>query len=85
VVTTWEWGDPKTYLHGLIASDRRSPTVNAYGPLYGSPEYSTNLYPILAPQTHTVSTFKAPVRDADTPETLGPGHVALAQPMAPSP
>ena len=41
VVTWWEWGDPKKYLHDLIASDRRYPTVNAYGPLFGSPEYAT--------------------------------------------
>src|SRR6516164_9414945 len=25
VVTTWEWGEPKKYLHDLIASDRRYP------------------------------------------------------------
>jgi hypothetical protein len=85
VVTTWEWGDPKKYLHDLIASDRRHPTVNAYGPLYGSPEYATDDYPILDPRTHTVTSFRAPVRDADTPEALGPGHAAIAQPMAPSP
>jgi streptogramin lyase len=85
VVTTWEWGDPKKYLHDLIASDRRNPTVNAYGPLYGSPEYSTDLVPILDPKTHTVSTFTLPVRDADTPEALGPGHAAQLKPMAPSP
>jgi hypothetical protein len=85
VVTTWEWGDPKTYLHDLISSDRRYPTVNAYGPLYGSPEYSTDVYPILDPKKHTVTTFKAPVRDVDTPEALGPGHAADAEPMAPSP
>src|SRR5262245_37473389 len=85
VVTTWEWGDPKKYLHDLIASDRRYPTVNAYGPVYGSPEYATDVYPILDPRTHTVTSFRAPVRDADTPEALGPGHAALARPMAPSP
>jgi hypothetical protein len=85
VVTTWEWGDPKSYLHDLIASDRRNPTVNAHGPVYGSPEYSTDLMPILDPKTHGVSTFKMPVRDADTPEALGPGHAAQARPMAPSP
>ena len=85
VVTTWEWGDPKKYLHDLIASDRRNPTVNAYGPLYGSPEYSTDVMPILDPKTHKVTTFKMPVRDADTPEALGPGHAAQAKPMAPSP
>ena len=45
VVTTWEWGDPKNYLHDLIASDRRHPTVNAYGPLFGSPEYGTDVTP----------------------------------------
>jgi hypothetical protein len=84
VVTSWEWGDPKKYLHDLIASDRRNPTVNAYGPLYGSPEYSTDLMPILDPKTSKVSTFKLPVRDGDTPEALGPGHAAQINPMAPS-
>jgi hypothetical protein len=85
VVTTWEWGDPKKYLHDLIASDRRYPTVNAYGPVYGSPEYSTDVMPILDPKTHKVATFKMPVRDADTPEALGPGHAAQAKSMASSP
>ena len=32
VVTTWDWLNDKHYLHDLIASDRRYPTVNAYGP-----------------------------------------------------
>ncbi len=85
VVTSWEWGDPKKYLHDLIASDRRYPNVNAYGPLVGSPEYATDELPILDPKTHKVSVFKAPVRDAATPEALGPGHAALEKPMAPSP
>jgi hypothetical protein len=84
VVTSWEWGDPKKYLHDLIASDRRDPTVNAYGPLYGSPEYSTDILPILDPKTNTVTNFKAPVRDPEMPESLGPGHAAQAAPMAPS-
>ena len=55
VVTSWEWGAEKHYLHDLIASDRRNPTVNAYGPLYGSPEYSTDNMPILDPKTHKVT------------------------------
>jgi hypothetical protein len=85
VVTTWEWGDPKKYLHDLIASDRRFPTVNAHGKLFGSPEYSTDEYPILDPRTHTVTSFRAPVRDPDTPEALGPGHAAAERPLQPSP
>ncbi len=84
VVTWWEWGEPKKYLHDLIASDRRQPTVNAYGPLFGSPEYATDLLPILDPKAHKVSTFKAPV-DPETPEALGPGHAAIEKPLQPSP
>src|SRR5262249_42449688 len=68
VITSWEWGDPKTYLHDLISSDRRDPTVNANGPLLGSPEYASDLLPILDPNTNKVTTFKAPVRDPDAPE-----------------
>jgi hypothetical protein len=84
VVTTWEWLDDKHYLHDLIASDRRFPTVNAYGPLYGSPEHSTDQMPILDPRTHRVSIFEMPVRDADTPMAIGPGHAASDRVMQPS-
>src|SRR5712672_3612964 len=47
VVTTWDMGEPDRYLHDLISSDRRNPTVNGYGPILGSPEYSTDTLPIL--------------------------------------
>ena len=85
VVTTWDFGEADRYLHDLISSDRRDPTVNAYGPLLGSPEYATDTLPILDPKTHKVTMFKAPVRDPDTPEGLGPGHAAMAKPLGPSP
>ena len=55
VITSWEWSTPDKYLHDLISSDRRNPTVNAYGPLYGSPEYSTDNMPILDPKTNKVT------------------------------
>jgi hypothetical protein len=84
VVTSWEWHTEKQYLHDLIASDRRDPTVNANGPLFGAPEYSTDLMPILDPKTHKVTFFQLPVRDPDTPEALGPGHAASAEVLQPS-
>jgi len=84
VITLREWMDEKHYLHDLIASDRRYPTVNAYGPLFGSPEYSSDLIPILDPVKNTATTFKAPVRDADMPLSLGPGHAAALDPLQPS-
>ena len=87
VVTSWEWSTEKHYLHDLISSDRRNPTVNAYGPLFGSPEYSTDNMPILDPKTHKVTFFKLPVRDPNMPPTLGPPlHLsAMPKPNAPSP
>jgi hypothetical protein len=85
VVTAWEWSTPDKYLHDLISSDRRKPTVNAYGKLYGAPEYSTDNMPILDPKTNEVSFFKMPVRDASMQLALGPGHAASIKPAAPSP
>ena len=85
VVTTWDWLDDQNYLHDLIASDRRYPTVNPYGPLYGSTEYSVDLIPVLDPKKHSVMNLAAPIRDADTKEALGPGHAASDKIMQPSP
>jgi hypothetical protein len=84
VISSWEWSTPDKYLHDLISSDKRNPTVNAYGPLYGSPEYSTDNMPILDPKTSKVSFFKMPVRDPEMPESLGPGHAASILPLQPS-
>jgi hypothetical protein len=85
VVTLRDWMNEKQYLHDLIASDRRNPTVNGYGPLYGSPEYSSDNLPILDPVKNVTTTFRAPVRDADTPLGLGPGHAAGLKALQPSP
>ena len=73
MVTTWEWGTEKTYMHDLISSDRRNPTVNAHGPLFGSPEYASDNMPILDPKTSTVTFFKLPVRDSNMLEAPGFG------------
>ena len=84
VVTTWDWSTPDKYMHDLIASDRRNPTVNANGLLYGSPEYATDNSPVLDPKTNTVSFFKMPVADPAMPVSLGPGHAGAVKPTAPS-
>ena len=70
VVTLWDWATPKAYLHDEIASDKRNPTVNANGLIYGSPEDSTDFVPILDPVRHTAMEVKVPVRDPKTPDTM---------------
>ena len=67
VLTLWDWSDPKLYLHDLIATDRRKPTVNANGKIYGSHENSSDLVPVLDPVTHTASSVRHPVLDPKTP------------------
>jgi hypothetical protein len=84
VVTLRDWMDDKHYLHDLISSDKRNPTVNANGPLVGSPEYSSDVLPILDPVKNSATTFRAPVRDPNMPLSLGPGHAAGLLPLKPS-
>jgi hypothetical protein len=69
VATVRDWASEKSYLHDLSGTDRRKPTVNGYGPLYGAPELSTDDFPILDPRSGIATTFRAPVRDANTPTT----------------
>ena len=52
-ITMWDWADPKVYLHDEIASDKRNPTVNANGPIYGALEESGDYLPVVDPTTHT--------------------------------
>jgi hypothetical protein len=85
VVTLRDWMNEKQYLHDLISSDRRHPTVNGNGPVFGSPEYSSDLMPILDPVENKATTFRMPVRDPQMPFSLGPGHAAALKPLAPSP
>jgi hypothetical protein len=83
VITEWDWSSPDKYLHDLISTDKRNPTVNAYGPLYGSTEYATDHEPVLDPKTNKVS-YITPPEDADVPEAFGPEHAAIEKPLAPS-
>ena len=78
VITLWDWADPKAYLHDLAGTDRRNPTVNGYGPLYGALEASADYVPVLDPRTHTASQVPLTLRDPNTPVASGP-------PAAPSP
>jgi hypothetical protein len=77
VVTVRDWLDPKHYLHDLSATDRRNPTVNAYGLIYGDTELSTSLQPVLDPVHNTKTTIQPPVRDG-TPSSALTNEVVVA-------
>lgn len=69
VVTVRDWSEPQVYMHDLSGTDRRNPTVNGYGLIYGAPELSTDDVPILDPVKNSATYYTAPVRDEDTPTT----------------
>jgi hypothetical protein len=76
VVTVRDWLDPKHYLHDLAATDKRQPTVNANGPLYGATELSSNTMPVLDPVRNLKRIVSVPVRESThTPSS------ALANPV----
>ena len=62
-----DWSAPKAYLHDQIATDKRNPTVNANGPIYGATEESTDFFPVLDPVHNKATQIKMPVRDPKTP------------------
>jgi hypothetical protein len=67
VITQWDWADPKAYLHDEISSDKRNPSVNANGLIYGSAEESRDYLPVLDPVHNSIAQVKVPYRDPDTP------------------
>ena len=69
VITQWDWADPKAYLHDEVSTDRRNPTLNANGLIYGSLELSADYLPVLDPVRNTISQVKLTVRDPSTPPT----------------
>jgi len=79
VVTVWDWAGEKVYLHDAISSDKRDPTVNANGPIYGALEASADYMSVIDPVTHTSSQIQLTPRDPNTP-TSGDNP-----PAAPSP
>ena len=79
VVTLWDWADPKVYMHDEIASDKRNPTVNANGPVYGALEESGDYFPVVDTTKNATTQIKLKPRDADTPSS------ANNAPAAPSP
>ncbi len=67
VITQWDWSDRKGFVHDTISTDKRNPTLNPNGLVYGVEEFSTPDLNILDPVRNTLTRIAAPVRDPDTP------------------
>ena len=67
VVTTWDYAEPHVYVHDAISTDKRDPTINANGPIYGASEVSSDKLYVLDPVRHTAYAVPVPLRDPDVP------------------
>jgi hypothetical protein len=76
VITEWDWADPKSYLHDEVSTDRRNPTVNANGLIYGALELSSDYLPVLDPVHNETTRVELTVRDPKTEPAQGPGMPA---------
>jgi hypothetical protein len=76
VLTEWDWADPAGYLHDEVSTDRRNPTVNGYGLIYGSMELSTDYLPVLDPVHNTSTRVQLSIADPATPPAAAQTQIA---------
>ena len=61
VVTLWDWGTDKSFMHDEVSTDKRKPTVNAGGPIYAVSSGHGTLV-ILDPATNRTEEIEIPTR-----------------------
>ena len=67
VVTLWDWGQETSFIHDEVVTDKRTPTVNANGPVYGvSAGHGT--ITVVDPIADTATELTIPVRP--DPQTM---------------
>jgi len=64
VVTLWDWGTDASFIHDEITTDKRNPTVNAGGPVYGVSAGHGSLT-IVDPVANSAVELPIPVRPED--------------------
>jgi hypothetical protein len=65
VLTMWDWGSATSYVHDEVTTDKRDPTVNAGGLVYGV-DMANDKVLVVDPNTHETRDVKIPIRDPDT-------------------
>ncbi len=80
VVSIWDWGDQQ-FSHDIVSTDRRNPSYNAQGPIYGVDIWN-GIVLTLDPKTAKTSQVKIPQAFKPSSDTTwGPGSPMLHNPM----
>ncbi|MBM3777323.1 MAG: carboxypeptidase regulatory-like domain-containing protein [Acidimicrobiia bacterium] len=72
VITQWDWAHPHAFIHDLVSTDKRRPTLNAYGPVYAADRHNAPDVSRLDPVRHvTDRPVTIPIEDPTTPFSTG--------------
>ena len=63
VISQWDWGFPESFVHDLISTDKRNPTLYANGKVYGVDRTGGGRLLILDPLKNAVSWLQVEPRD----------------------
>ncbi len=79
VITQWDWADDRRYFHDAVATDKRNPTVNANGQIFGVEENASDFMSVLDPKTNTATQMTIPILDPKLP-IASPAKIGVPSP-----
>jgi hypothetical protein len=63
VISQWDWGAPESFIHDLVSTDKRNPSLYPYGKVYGGDRTGGGRLWILDPVKNTVEGLLLEPRD----------------------
>ena len=63
VVSQWDWGFPESFVHDLVSTDKRNPSLYGYGKVYGVDRTGGGRLLILDPMKNTTSWLQVEPQD----------------------
>jgi hypothetical protein len=82
VLTVWDAGAPTTFMHDVISTDKRNPTLNSNGRIYGI-DYHNGTLVIMDPVKNTNETIPLPT--IDNKKNMRANEVGRVEPANPAP
>jgi len=86
VITEWDWATPKEYFHDEISVDRRNPSSNPNGLIYGVHEDGSDFITALDPNKNSFTQIAIPYKPgtpmAEPEEVLEPSPYWANEPVA---
>ncbi len=70
VISEWDWGNDKSFVHDVITTYPPDPHFNANGLIYGAEQFSSDDMMALDPNTGKVRRLSVPMRDQNMPQNF---------------